>query len=42
MKQVGWVIQPLGWLLLIMIVVTVCYIVVWVRRLPPAPEQELN
>ena len=41
MKQVGWEIQPLGWLLLIVIVATVCYVVVrWVCRLPPAPEQE--
>jgi hypothetical protein len=41
MKQVGWEIQPLGWLLLIVIVATVCYVVVrWVRRFPPAPEQE--
>ncbi len=41
MKQTGWEIQPLGWLLLIVIVATVCYIIVrWVRRLPPAPQQE--
>ena len=43
MKQVGWEIQPLGWLLLIVIVAGVCYIVVrWACRFPPAPEQELN
>lgn len=41
MKQVGWEIQPLGWLLLIMIVATACYITVsWARRFPPASEQE--
>lgn len=41
MKQVGWEIQPLGWLLLIVIVATVCYVVArWARRLPPAPEPE--
>ena len=41
MKQVGWEIQPLGWLLLILIVATVCYIVVrWIRRLPPTPEKD--
>src|SRR5580765_1282706 len=27
MKQVGWQIQPLGWLLLLVIVATVCYVV---------------
>jgi hypothetical protein len=42
MKQVGWEMRPLGWLLLILIVGTVCYVVVrWVRRLPPATEQEI-
>jgi len=41
MKQVGWEIQPLGWLLLIVVVATVCYVVVnWARRLRPPPEQE--
>ena len=41
MKQVGWEIQPLGWLLLIVIVATVCYLAVrWAHRFPPAPEQE--
>lgn len=41
MKQVGWQIQPLGWLLLIVIVAALCYVVVrWARRLPPAPNQE--
>ena len=41
MKKTGWEIQPFGWLLLIVIVAAVSYIVVrWVRRLPPAPEQE--
>ncbi len=43
MKQVGWEIQPLGWLFLIVIVATLCYVVVsWVRRLPRAPEQETS
>ena len=41
MKRAGWEMQPLGWLLLIVIVATACYIVVsWVRRVPPASEQE--
>jgi hypothetical protein len=40
MKQVGWEIQPLGWLLLIVIVATVCYIIIRLRRLPPTPEEE--
>ena len=39
MKRIVWEMQPLGWLLVI--VETVCYgIVSWVRRVPPAPEQE--
>ena len=42
MKQVGWQIQPLGWLLLIVIVAALSYVTVsWLRRLlPPAPNQE--
>lgn len=39
MKQVGWEIQPLGWLLLIVLVAFACYIVVKrLRPLPPAQD----
>jgi len=41
MKNIGWEIQPLGWLLVIVVLTALCYLVVkWVRRLPPAPEQQ--
>ena len=42
LQMTAWIFQGFFAVFLIMIVVTVCYIVVWVRRLPPAPEQELN
>jgi len=41
MKQVGWQIQPLGWLLLLVIGAALSYFTIrWLRRLPPAPNQE--
>ena len=40
MKTVGWEIRPLGWLLVIVVLVALSYLIVkWVRRLPPALEQ---
>jgi hypothetical protein len=38
MKPGGWEIRPLGWLLLIVLVVFVCYIVV--KRVPPLPPAQ--
>jgi hypothetical protein len=43
MKRVGWEMQPLGWLLVIVIVIVAiaCYMIVsWGRRVSPASEQE--
>ncbi len=41
MKRVGWEIQPLGLLLLIVVTAALCYAIVrWVRRPPPASEKE--
>lgn len=41
MKKVGWEIQPLGLLLLMVAVAALCYVIVrWVRRPSPASEKE--
>ena len=42
MNPVGWETRPLGWLLLLMILATLCYLVVrMLRPLPPASEPEV-
>lgn len=41
MKKVGWEIQPLGLLILILTAAVLCYAIVrWVRRPLPASEKE--
>jgi len=41
MKTGGWEIRPLGWILLITVLVTLCYLTVkWLRRWPPPSEAE--
>ena len=42
MKPVGWEMRPHGWLLVIVILATLCYLVIrMLRRLPPASEPEV-
>ena len=41
MKPVGWEMRPLGWLLVIVILATLCYLVIRkLRRVPPASKPE--
>ena len=41
MKPVGWEMRPLGWVLVIVILATLCYVVIRMhRRLPPPLEPE--
>ena len=41
MKKIGWEIQPLGLLLLMVAAAALCYTMFrWVRRTPPASEKE--
>jgi hypothetical protein len=41
MKKVGWELQPLGWLLLIIGIVVSCYVILgWVRCPFPPSEKE--
>ena len=42
MKPVGWEMRPLGWLLVIVILATLCYLVVTkFRRVPPPSNPEV-
>ncbi len=39
MKKVGWEMQPLGWLLLIVVIATVCHALIrWTCRRSAAPD----
>ena len=41
MKPGGWEMRPLGWLLVIVILATLCYVAVrTLRRVPPPSEPE--
>ena len=42
MKPVGWEMRPLGWVLVLVILATMCYLVLsMLRRVPPASKPEV-